>query len=602
MLANIRLSMERRALRALIVPSSDPHNSEYVANDFKLRGKISNFHGSAGTCVITPTEALLWTDGRYWLEAQNSMLPEWTLMKDGAVGVPTYESWLEDKVGGTAESVGLDPFLTPMIAWERLGKKVTLVSAANFLEPILSSSSSSNFGDAKEEEVKRMIVRPEQFCGESTSEKVKRVSQEAKKKKCDFLFLSALDDIAWLTNLRGFDVPYNPVFYAYGVVDVAAEKVVVFVDPRKLPIDPVSSCITFLPYNGLAEWVASQRKDLTIGVDENQTSYGAFLLLSGHFVTVRRISGIVQAFKAVKNAAEIQGFRDCHIRDGCALTRFLAWLDREITTNNSTIDEVDAADRLEALRREEANFVQLSFGTISGTGPNGAVIHYSPTKPSCTTISPKQLYLVDSGAQYLDGTTDVTRTVCFSPPNDMERETYTLVLQGHIAINSAIWPKGTTGHRIDAFARSALWRRGLNYMHGTGHGVGSFLNVHEGPHGIHTRPTATGATLDLHMICSNEPGYYMDGAFGIRIENLEVVVPAVTKYGGDGYLTFDYLTMAPLCRDLIDVSLLRPEEIEWVNKYHETVRHALLPLLEARGDTLAVSYLEKHTSPLPLSA
>jgi Xaa-Pro aminopeptidase len=305
---------------------------------------------------------------------------------------------------------------------------------------------------------------------------------------------------------------------------------------------------------------------------------------------------IVQSLKARKNHTEREGFVNCHIRDGVALTRFLAWLDEKITSG-AHVTEVSASDKLEELRSEMEHFVQLSFPTIAGAGPNGAIVHYRPEAASCATIARNELFLLDSGAQYRDGTTDVTRTVCFDAPTDEQRDAYTRVLKGHIAINSAVFPDGTAGIRLDSLARLALWQVGLDFGHGVGHGVGHFLNVHEGPHGIGARPAPHDAALTRDVIVSNEPGYYKDGAYGIRIENLELVVPKKTKNSAEGFLGMQSLTMAPLCRDLIHPELLTPSEVSWVNNYHQTVRLNLSVVLEKRLhqlDELTLGYLAKH--------
>jgi Xaa-Pro aminopeptidase len=315
--------------------------------------------------------------------------------------------------------------------------------------------------------------------------------------------------------------------------------------------------------------------------------------------TVRVPCGPAQKLKGVKNEVELKGFRECHVRDGAALTRYLAWLHNEIAVKGVTdLNEFDAATKLESFRSAGEHFVQLSFGSISSTGPNAAMCHYSPSATNSAIIRKDQIYLIDSGAQYWDGTTDVTRTVCFAPQPEEVREAYTLVLKGHIALNSIVFPKGTNGARLDTLARMALWRVGLDYAHGTGHGVGSFLNVHEGPFGIGIRPYPTEANMELHGVVSNEPGYYKDGHYGIRIENLEEVVECPTKYSPTGFYTLAHLTMVPLCRDLIDVGALTDAERQWVNDYHAKVVAALMPRLQKAEDQIAIDYLTYHTQPV----
>ncbi|RNF12659.1 putative aminopeptidase P1 [Trypanosoma rangeli] len=589
-LTALRESMQQYSLAALIVPSGDPHNSEYVKDEYKCRAYITNFKGSAGTCLVTMFEAYLWTDGRYWLEASQTLYPEWTLMKDGHPGVPTLESWIELNLG-SAVPVGMNSCLSTVAEWERRRKTINLVSVPELVQPLMPPV---------ERPLAKVYARPDEFCGLRCEEKVAALVEEMERQKCDAVVLSALDEVAWLTNLRGWEVPFNPVFYAYGVVQrgAAAPTVHLFVDADVG--EAKGSALEFHPYNALEAHLRALPTGTTFLVDVCQTSQWLFALLESTGMQVKRVQcGPAQMLKAVKNTVEIEGFRRCHVRDGVALTRYLAWLHDAVAVKGDTsITEASGARRLEEFRREEEHFVQLSFSTISSVGPNAAVVHYTAPPEGSATIVPNQLYLVDSGAQYLDGTTDVTRTVCFTRPSEEEREAYTLVLKGNLALRRAVWPIGTSGHHLDVLARAALWQCGMNYAHGTGHGVGSFLNVHEGPQGIGMRPMPTGATLTAGMVISNEPGYYKDGAFGIRIENLEVVVAAPTKHSKEGFLTFDTLTVVPLCRELTDVAVLTQAERQQVDAYHQKVREALLPHLRRRNDSRAIAYLEHHTAPL----
>ncbi|AYU75603.1 aminopeptidase P1, putative [Leishmania donovani] len=588
----VREKMQEATVAALIVPSSDAHNSEYVATHLQARAFISHFHGSAGTALITMEKALLWTDGRYWLAAEEEKYPEFDLMKQGKPEVPSLEEWIAVNLGSKAV-VGMNPYVATVAEWERLSKRINLRPVANIVQDMMPP----------EKNVQRMYVRPVEFCGATCKERRAAILAELEKKDCDLIILSALDEIAWLTNLRGGDVDYNPVFYAYAVIDKHYENVRLYVNPDKVTDAVHQACedhIDFYPY----EQFEADLKQLPQGrkalVDERQTSEAVFRILKDVGTeTVRVVCGPAQKLKGVKNEVELQGFRDCHVRDGAALTRYLAWLHDQVANKGATdLNEYDAATKLEEFRAQGEHFVQLSFGSISSIGPNGAMCHYSPAETGSATIRKDQLYLIDSGAHYWDGTTDVTRTICFTAPSDEQREAYTLVLKGHIALNSIVFPKGTSGARLDTLARMALWGVGLDYAHGTGHGVGSFLNVHEGPHGIGIRPVATGANMELHSIVSNEPGYYKDGHYGIRIENLEEVVECRTKYSATGFYTMSHLTMAPLCRDLIDVSLLTETERAWVDRYHAKVVASIMPHLQKAGDQNAIEYLKYHTQPL----
>ncbi|GET89354.1 aminopeptidase P1, putative [Leishmania tarentolae] len=588
----VREKMKEATLAALIVPSSDAHNSEYVATHLQCRAFISHFHGSAGTALITMDKALLWTDGRYWLAAEEEKYPEFDLMKQGKPNVPSLEEWITVNMGSKAV-VGMSPYVATVAEWERLSKKLNLRAVGNIVQDMMP----------RETNAPKLYMRPAEFCGATCKERRAAILAEMEKKDCDVVILSALDEIAWFTNLRGSDVDYNPVFYAYAVIDKQVEKVRLYVNLDKVTDAVREACedhIEFYPYEQFEADLKRLPRGRKALVDERQTSEAVFRILKDVGTeTVRVVCGPAQKLKGVKSEVELKGFRDCHVRDGAALTRYLAWLHDQILNKGVTdLNEYDAATKLEQFRAEGEHFVQLSFGSISSTGPNGAMCHYSPPETGSAIIRRDQLYLIDSGAHYWDGTTDVTRTICFTTPTDEQREAYTLVLKGHIALNSIVFPKGTSGVRLDTLARMALWGVGLDYAHGTGHGVGSFLNVHEGPHGIGIRPVATQANMELHSIVSNEPGYYKDGHYGIRIENLEEVVECPTKYSPTGFYTMSQLTMAPLCRDLIDVSLLTETEQSWIDRYHAKVVTSIIPHLQKSGDQNAIEYLKYHTQPL----
>eukprot|EP00796_Vickermania_ingenoplastis_P009266 gene9266-6515_t len=599
-LQHLRTKLQSLSIDALYIPSSDAHNSEYVATALQRRAYVSNFHGSAGSVLVTRQEALLWTDGRYWLEAANTMYPSFVLMKQGQLEVPSVDAWVKKHLGDGAK-VGVDPFVLTVAEWERLSKRMQLQAVEDVVGPMMREE---GMDMAAEDASKLQIyARPVKYAGTTCKSKRAAVLQQVEKEQCELMVISALDEIAWLTNLRGCDVPCNPVFYAYAIVSASIDNVQLFTRLDKVPAEVREACATeveFYPYDDFVAALKRAAAGKRVLVDELQTSKAVFDVLESAGAQITRVPcGPAQTLKAVKTPEELQGFRDCHVRDGAALTQYLAWIHNEISVRgNTSLTEFEAASKLLQLREANELFVQLSFPSISSTGPNAAIIHYSPTETDSHVIQRQQLYLIDSGAQYWDGTTDVTRTICFDTPKPEEVEAYTLVLKGHVALQTTVFPKGVTGHRIDAFARAALWRVGLNYPHGTGHGVGSFLNVHEGPQGIGVLPVPTGAHIAEGMILSNEPGYYKDGAYGIRIENLEEVVVKELKYSKDGFLGFSYLTMAPLCRELIDVTLLTAEERRWVNEYHSKVRAALMPLLQQRGDTLAIQYLEHHTAPL----
>lgn len=406
-------------------------------------------------------------------------------------------------------------------------------------------------------------------------------------------------------------IPYNPVFFSYAVV--TADAATLYTDESRVPQDVKAHLeenkIEIRPYEAIFEDVTAlsaktvqksddaESKERPKYLTSTRASWALNKALGGEDYVEEVRSPITDA-KAIKNDTELEGMRQCHIRDGAALSEYFAWLEDQLVNQGATLDEVDGADKLEFIRSKHEHFMGLSFDTISSTGPNAAIIHYKPEKGSCSVIDPKKVYLCDSGAQYLDGTTDTTRTLHFGEPTEMEKKAYTLVLKGHIALELVRFPKGTSGFAIDALARQFLWNEGLDYRHGTGHGVGSFLNVHEGPIGIGTRKEYADIPLAPGNVISNEPGYYEDDSFGIRIENMIIVKAADTKYnfGDKGYLGFERVTMVPHCRKLIDLSLLTDSEKKYINEYHKEVFEKTSKFFE--NDTLTMEWLKRETAPL----
>lgn len=402
-------------------------------------------------------------------------------------------------------------------------------------------------------------------------------------------------------------IPYNPVFFAYAVV--TPSTVTLYVDESKLPEDVKSHLgdkVTIRPYGAIFEDVTALSKE-TFEASEKTDVQKKFLTSTkaswalnkalGGEDKVEELRSPVGDAKAVKNEVELEGMRQCHIRDGAALTEYFAWLEDQLINKKATLDEVDGADKLEAIRKKHDKFMGLSFDTISSTGPNAAVIHYKPEKGECAIIDPKAIYLCDSGAQYHDGTTDTTRTLHFTEPTEMERKAYTLVLKGNIALERVKFPKGTTGFALDALARQFLWAEGLDYRHGTGHGVGSFLNVHEGPIGIGTRVQYSEVSLAVGNVVSDEPGYYEDGKFGIRIENMVMVREVETKhkFGDKPYLGFEHVTLTPHCRNLVDMTLLTEDEKNFINEYHREVFEKTSSYF--KDDSLTLDWLKRETAP-----
>ncbi|KAK0259540.1 hypothetical protein LTR91_013157 [Friedmanniomyces endolithicus] len=589
-LRQLRGLMKQQKVDIYIVPSEDAHSSEYIAPTDARRAFISGFTGSAGTAVITQEKAALATDGRYFNQASKQLDGNWELLKQGLQDVPTWQEWTVDQAAPgddtPGSTVGVDPTTITAPEGRKLSEKIKKKGGKELV------AVSDNMVDwvwgkqkpARPNEPAKVLGL--EYAGKKYQDKIEELRKELDKKKAAGFVVSMLDEIAWLFNLRGSDIPYNPVFFSYAVV--TPTTVTLYIDESKLKEEAKAHLegVTIRPYHEIFSDIASLAKEQPAS---NGTKDGAskpkrkYLIATkaswalsqalGGEENVDEVRSLIGDAKAVKNSTELEGMRQCHIRDGAALIEYFAWLEDKLITQKATLDEVKGADKLESIRSKHDHFVGLSFDTISSTGANAAVIHYSPERGNCSTIDPKQIYLCDSGAQYLDGTTDTTRTLHFGEPTEMERESYTLVLKGHIALDLAVFPKGTSGFALDTLARQHLWAHGLEYRHGTGHGVGSYLNVHEGPIGIGTRIQYSEVPLSVGNVISNEPGYYEDGKFGIRIENIVMVKEVETKYkfGEKPYLGFEHVTMVPMCRKLIDVGMLTAVEREWLNAYHKEV-------------------------------
>ncbi|KAL8044844.1 hypothetical protein ABFX02_08G072800 [Erythranthe guttata] len=630
-LASLRSLMASHCppLDALVVPSEDYHQSEYVSARDKRREFVSGFNGSAGLALITANEALLWTDGRYFLQAEKQLSNEWKLMRVGED--PTVDIWMADNLASNA-AIGVDPWCISVDTaqkWERAFAKKQqklIQTATNLVDEVWTSRPPP--------ETNPVVVQPLEFAGRSVEDKLKDLREELMQEKARAIVLTALDEVAWLYNVRGSDVDYSPVVHAYAIVTSAAAFF--YVDKKKVSSEvssymekngievrdygEVSSDAALLASNNLSNVNAAKENAHDISQNPNDLIWvdpgSCFALYSKlNLDKVFLHSSPLALAKALKNPVEIEGLKNAHIRDGAAVVQYLVWLDKqmqeiygasgyfvdsEVNKNDKSrtgkLTEVSVSDKLEEFRASKEHFRGLSFPTISSVGPNGAVIHYSPEPETCAELDPNSMYLFDSGAQYVDGTTDITRTVHFGKPTSHEKACYTAVLKGHIGLGNARFPNGTTGHVLDVLARIPLWKDGLDYRHGTGHGIGSYLNVHEGPHQISFRPAARNVPLQPSMTVTDEPGYYEDGNFGIRLENVLVVKEAETKFnfGNKGYLSFEHITWAPYQTKLMDFSLLVPEEVEWLNKYHYRCREILAPFL----DTSEMEWLKKATEPV----
>ncbi|KAF5752963.1 Xaa-Pro aminopeptidase P isoform X1 [Tripterygium wilfordii] len=652
-LASLRSLMASHSppLDALVVPSEDYHQSEYVSARDKRREFVSGFTGSAGLALITMKEARLWTDGRYFLQATQQLSDEWKLMRMGED--PAVDTWMTDNFPKDA-AIGIDPWCVSVHTaqrWERifLKKQQKLVqTSTNLVDAVWRNRPPA--------EITPTTVHPLEFAGVSVAEKLKNLREKLSSEKARGIIITALDEVAWLYNIRGNDVAYSPIVHAFAIV--TTNSAFLYVDKRKVYIEvkslleengvevrdygAVSTDAGLLSSNELDSSFAVKgtvnelAKDMKLNSREHATEngksekegsdndliwvdpasccYGLFSKLNFDNVVLQQ-SPLALA-KALKNPVELDGLKRAHIRDGAAVVQYLVWLDNQmqeiygasgyflegenINTNKRLktmkLTEVTVSDKLESFRASKENYRGLSFPSISSVGPNAAIIHYSPQAETCAELDPDSIYLFDSGAQYLDGTTDITRTVHFGKPSSHEKACYTAVLKGHIALGNTRFPNGTNGHALDIVARVPLWKDGLDYRHGTGHGIGSYLYVHEGPHMITFRPQARNVPLQASMTVTDEPGYYEDGNFGIRLENVLVVNEANTNFnfGDKGYLQFEHITWAPYQKKLIDMSLLTPEERDWVNAYHARCGEILAPYL----DESERSWLQKAIEPL----
>lgn len=571
----VRKEMAARGLDAWLVPSTDPHLSEYVPDCWQRRAWVSGFDGSAGDVVITAKRAGLWTDGRYFLQAEAQLAGTGIeLMRMGVEGVPSIEDFLTDQLPAGA-TVGSDSQVLSVSRAEKLQQ--TLKDSGRKFKLTTTNLVDRVWTDQPPLPRQPLHVQPTKYAGETLARRLKRIRAHMDAVGADAHVLSALDAIMWATNLRGRDVECNPVAISYLVVE--RKSATLYVDPAQ--VTPavekhLGKLVRLRPYRetgqGLRELAGRSRK---VWVDAGDCTRWVLDRLKG--VPLHRETSCVTFMKSRKNKVEQDGMRAAHVRDGVAMVKFLRWLDENI--GRTKITEISAADRLEEFRAEGELFQGLSFRTISGYAAHGAIIHYSVDETTDIELKPKGIYLVDSGAQYLDGTTDITRTVLLGKKASREqKERFTRVLMGHIELGRVRFPSGTRGLRLDTLARMHLWEAGLDYRHGTGHGVGAHLNVHEGPMSI--GPRCTGVPLEEGQVLSNEPGYYEDGEYGIRIENLVLVQDDERlSRNGEAWYRFEDLTLCPIDQRLIEPRLLTDVHRKWLDDYHKRVQKTLSPLL-----------------------
>lgn len=587
-LARLRELMKREHLSAFIFPSTDAHQSEYVADHWRGREWISGFNGSAGTAVVTMKSAALWTDSRYFLAAEEQLEDtEYLLMRLKMEGTPTIAEWLGKELQDVqSPEVGLDGMVNSYnyvkdlsYSLRKLGG-ITLRTNLDPLEQIWENRPSLPANPVE--------IQPLEYAGETLVSKVARIRKSLRELHADGMLVSALDDIAWTLNLRGTDVHCNPVFVSYLLIE--SDKVSLFVDDNKLSPEVKQylqdNQVSLYKYNKVEKCLESY-SEYNILLDGDETSY--YLWKTVKCQEIVAAASPIPAMKAVKNKAEIEGYRSAMLKDGVAMVKFLKWLKPAVEAGGQT--EISIDEKLTSLRAEQKLFRDISFDTIAGYAQHGAIVHYEATPETDVVLKPEGLILIDSGAQYQDGTTDITRTIALGAVSEEMKHIYTLVLKAHIQLELVKFPDGASGTQLDAVGRECMWREGYNFLHGTGHGVGSYLCVHEGPHQIRMEWMPT--PLRAGMTLTDEPGLYLAGKFGVRIENTVLISDYMSTEFGK-FLQIEPLTLCPIDTTPIDVDMLLPEEIDWLNAYHHSVYEKLSPFLDEEEKI----WLENATKPI----
>lgn len=587
-LARLRELMKREHLSAFIFPSTDAHQSEYVADHWRGREWISGFNGSAGTAVVTMKSAALWTDSRYFLAAEEQLEgTEYQLMRLKMEGTPTIAEWLGKELQDVqSPEVGLDGMVNSYnyvkdlsYSLRKLGG-ITLRTNLDPLEQIWENRPSLPANPVG--------IQPLEYAGETLVSKVARIRKSLRELHADGMLVSALDDIAWTLNLRGTDVHCNPVFVSYLLIE--SDKVSLFVDDNKLSPEVKQylqdNQVSLYKYNKVEKCLESY-SEYNILLDGDETSY--YLWKTVKCQEIVAAASPIPAMKAVKNKAEIEGYRSAMLKDGVAMVKFLKWLKPAVEAGGQT--EISIDEKLTSLRAEQKLFRDISFDTIAGYAQHGAIVHYEATPETDVVLKPEGLILIDSGAQYQDGTTDITRTIALGAVSEEMKHIYTLVLKAHIQLELVKFPDGASGTQLDAVGRECMWREGYNFLHGTGHGVGSYLCVHEGPHQIRMEWMPT--PLRAGMTLTDEPGLYLAGKFGVRIENTVLISDYMSTEFGK-FLQIEPLTLCPIDTTPIDVDMLLPEEIDWLNAYHHSVYEKLSPFLDEEEKI----WLENATKPI----
>lgn len=570
----LRKEMSEQGVQACIIPTTDPHISEYTPSHWKTRAWLTGFTGSAGTAVITAEKAGLWTDSRYFIQAEEQLKGSGiTLFKMGLPDTPTISQWLTDNLN-ESDTIGIEgEVFDASEALSMLG----LFDNHQLRLNAAFAPWNTLWGERPPVPEDPIFVLPEELTGQSVASKLQQIISDIKKEGADATVLASLDMIAWLFNIRGTDIEYNPVAVAYAYV--SERETVLFINPKKLTEEAInvlqSQGVRLADYDKIFDYISSLPKETKVLLTPAKINYKLYKAIEKTCAVKAVNLHPVDCLKGIKNEAELTGIRNAMKKDGVAMVRFLIWLEESLASG-STITEMDVAETLRRYRSEQALFFSESFSTIAGYNAHGAIVHYEADEESNAVIHPSGMLLVDSGAQYFDGTTDITRTIAVGPVSEMMKRDYTHILKGNIQLSKVSFPQGTVGMQLDVLARQFIWKEGQNYLHGTGHGVGCFLNVHEGPQSI--RMNYNPIPLEPGMITSNEPGLYRAGEYGIRIENLILTVKDKTTAWGE-YYAFETLTLCPIDTALIDKSLMNDDEIRWLNQYHQQVYLSLSPLL-----------------------
>ncbi|KAG7760516.1 hypothetical protein KL947_001360 [Ogataea haglerorum] len=604
-LTRLRSLMRSYEVGVYIVPSQDEHQSEYTSPKDQRREFISGFTGSAGVAVVSQDDAVLSTDGRYFLQAERQLDENWILLKQGVRGVMTWQQWCIEKAKVSKfKTIAVDPRLVDYKLGTFFQERChsANIEFLPLMDNLVDKVMKYEHYEPSIPQLDYIFEHEMRFAGEHSASKIARVQNYLRETDAFAVVVSQLEEVAWLFNLRGSSIPYNPVFFSYAIVKL--DGVELFLDKSKLTprVSKYLSTIADLTVYSYSQFwdsipaLRNQSTDSRVVVLSNSSSYALYMNVAAAFEVRNR--SLITELKGIKNQTEIEGNRFAQLKDSVALIRTFAWLHEAFLPPRAQVDEIEVATKAAHYRSLMPNFKGLSFETISSTGPNSSVIHYAPTLEDFSVLDPDRIFLLDSGAQYLDGTTDITRTLHFSKPSYDEIEKYTLVLKGHLNVAMLKFPPGTSSSYIDSLARRPLAEKGLNYNHGTGHGIDTFICVHAGPCGLSPAETSYNyKPLEPGNFLSDEPGYYRDNEFGVRIESDLLVVDA-GESDGTKLLAFEYFTLVPFCKNLIDVNLLEPEQVSWINDFYDKIRTSTIPILEKLGDTRAIDWLLKETEKL----